>query len=172
MESKRIQDTWKTIWRNTFNRTSMESKHLPTMTTHLSYVCLLIAPIWNRNLRFRTAVLDLYVLFNRTSMESKRSWCEGTGRNSRSFNRTSMESKLPLFVGGVSNLESFNQILPNPMKFANHQAPITIFFKSAPSAKSVKIRDLRRTRPNATCIQTDKNPVNPHNPANLGSDNV
>ena len=79
-----------------FNRTSMESKLRPVVCPVPRHRCLLIEPVWNRNLKKASVLYALLYSFNRTSMESKLvSDSRASSIPSCSFNRTSMESKLP-----------------------------------------------------------------------------
>ena len=72
MESKQNKTVWWVRKWNAFNRTSMESKHA-IWERHLKSSVLLIEPVWNRNRSTSIVEVDPFS-FNRTSMESKRSW--------------------------------------------------------------------------------------------------
>ena len=70
LESKRIQWSYESSFREASNRTSLESKLLVTHATGSDLDALLIEPVWNRN--FRTyANLERSESSNRTSLESK-----------------------------------------------------------------------------------------------------
>ena len=100
-----------------FNRTSLESKHATTYQILLALIQLLIEPVWNRNIfvprnhtgRMRLLIEPVWnqnmclassgngscISFNRTSLESKlRAICYVYVVVLDTFNRTSLESKL------------------------------------------------------------------------------
>ena len=81
---------------DSFNRTSMESKHFRgDWRLRASGFKLLIEPVWNRNAHELCARMGFRGAFNRTSMESKRRWTyTRLATLMPAFNRTSMESKL------------------------------------------------------------------------------
>ena len=56
---------------DTFNRTSLESKHLRNSNLTDAILNLLIEPVWNRNILHPKLLVVLGSSFNRTSLESK-----------------------------------------------------------------------------------------------------
>ena len=70
------------------------NRNIELMTPDQAKKRLLIEPVWNRNLCIRICKLpDSYATFNRTRMESKRSFRYPVLINVCTFNRTRMESK-------------------------------------------------------------------------------
>ena len=100
MESKLISSSWKSCSISAFNRTSMESKHF-----NYSFGLRAALAFKSNQYGIETSSTDLFgigVPFNRTSMESKRTRTDDIDALLETFNRTSMESKLEPAPTGLS----------------------------------------------------------------------